>query len=37
MIKVKANDWRTELYLQGVQAEALGLESNFYYTELATE
>lgn len=37
MIKVKTNDWRTELYLQGVQAEALGLESNFYYAELAAE
>lgn len=37
MIKVKANDWRTELYLQGVEAEALGLKSNYYYTELASE
>jgi hypothetical protein len=37
MIKVKANDWRTELYLQGVEAEPLGLKSNFYYTELSAE
>ena len=37
MIKVKTNDWRTELYLQGVQSEALGLESNYYYAELAAE
>jgi hypothetical protein len=37
MIKVKANDWRTELYLQGAEAESLGLNSNFYYTELASE
>ena len=37
IIKVKANDWRTELYLQGVEAESLGLKSNYYYTELASE
>ena len=37
MIKVKSNDWRTELYLQGVNAEALGLKSNYYYTELEYE
>lgn len=37
MIKVKSNDWRTELYLQGVAAEPLGLKSNYYYTELEYE
>lgn len=30
-------DWRSELYLQGVQAEPLGLDSNYYYTELVNE
>ena len=37
MTKVKTTDWRTELYLQGVQAEPLGTESNYYYTELLNE
>ena len=37
LIKVKTTDWRTELYLQGVVAEPLGVESNYYYTELVTE
>lgn len=31
------SDWRSELYLQGVQAEPLGLDSNYYYTELMNE
>lgn len=35
--KVQTSDWRSELYLQGVAAEPLGLKSNFYYTELANE
>lgn len=35
--KVKTTDWRTELYLQGVQAEPLGTNSNYYYTELINE
>ena len=34
---IKTTDWRSELYLQGVMAEPLGLKSNFYYTELANE
>lgn len=34
---VKTTDWRTEYYLQGVQAEPLGLDSNYYYTELLNE
>lgn len=37
LVKVKTTDWRSELYLQGAQAEPLGLESNYYYTELAAE
>ena len=36
-VKVQTTDWRSELYLQGVQAEPLGIESNYYYTELITE
>lgn len=35
--KVKTTDWRTELYLQGAVAEPLGIESNYYYTELSAE
>jgi len=34
---IKTTDWRSELYLQGIMAEPLGLKSNFYYTELANE
>ena len=34
---VKTTDWRSELYLQGVAAEPLGLSSNYYYTELLNE
>ena len=37
MVKVQTTDWRSELYLQGAQAEALGIKSNYYYTELVTE
>lgn len=37
MSKVKTTDWRTELYLQGVEAEPLGTDSNYYYTELLNE
>lgn len=35
--QVQSTDWRTELYLQGVEASRLGLESNYYYAELAAE
>ena len=34
---VETTDWRSELYLQGVSAEPLGLESNYYYVELLNE
>lgn len=37
LTKVKTTDWRTELYLQGVMAEPLGINSNYYYPELAAE
>jgi hypothetical protein len=37
MQKIKTTDWRSELYLQGVSSEPFGLESNYYYTELANE
>lgn len=30
-------DWRTELYLKGVQADPLGTDSNVYYAELDAE
>lgn len=36
-VKVQTTDWRSELYLQGVQAEPLGIESNYYYAELMNE
>ena len=36
-VKVQTTDWRSELYLQGVQAEPLGTASNYYYTELMNE
>lgn len=35
--KVTSKDWRTELYLQGVDAEPWGINSNYYYTELQNE
>lgn len=34
---VVPTDQRTELYLEGVDNEPFGTESNFYYTELANE
>ena len=37
IVKVKTTDWRSELYLQGSMGEPLGLESNYYYAELAAE
>lgn len=37
MVLVEVTDWRSELYLQGVEAEPLGLDSNYYYLELASE
>ena len=35
--QITTTDWRTELYLSGVQREPFGLESNYYYTELKNE
>lgn len=35
--KITSRDWRTELYLQGVDAEPWGIDSNYYYTELQNE
>lgn len=37
LVKVRTTDWRSELYLQGVIAEPLGLDSNYYYAELKNE
>ena len=35
--KITTSDWRDELYMQGVQAEGLGLDTNAYYIELINE
>lgn len=35
--EITTQDWRTELYLQGSIAEPLGIDSNYYYTELKNE
>jgi len=35
--EVTTTDWRTELYLSGSAAEPLGIDSNYYYTELKNE
>ena len=37
LVKVKTTDWRSELYLDGVSSEPLGLANNYYYAELAAE
>jgi ACT domain-containing protein len=37
LVRVQVTDWRSELYLAGVAAEPLGLDSNYYYAELAAE
>lgn len=34
---ITTTDWRTELYLAGVEGENLGLDTNHYYTELKNE
>lgn len=36
-VPIQTTDWRSELYLSGVAAEALGLDQNYYYAELAAE
>ena len=36
-VTIQTTDWRSELYLSGVAAEALGLDQNYYYAELAAE
>jgi hypothetical protein len=35
--KIKTTDWRSELYLSGSVSEPFGKDSNYYYTELASE
>lgn len=35
--EITTKDWRTELYLSGVQSEGFSLDSNDYYTELNNE
>lgn len=34
---IVVNDWREELYFQGVAADPYGTHSNYYYTELKNE
>lgn len=34
---ITTKDWRNELYLQGAAGEPLGIDSNYYYTELNAE
>lgn len=34
---ITTTDWRDELYFQGVNAESLSLDTNYYYTELVNE
>ena len=36
-ITIKSEDWRTTLYMQGSQSDALGRASNDYYEELKNE
>lgn len=35
--QVQSKDWRTTLYLQGLQADLSGIDSSCYYIELANE
>ena len=37
LVSIKANDWRTALYLAGAAAEPLGLDTGYYFTELSAE
>ena len=37
LTSIITSDWRTELYLSGVNGEPLGSDSNYYYTELLNE
>lgn len=34
---IKSVDWRTELYMTGIESDPLGLDSNYYYTQLKNE
>ena len=35
--RIVSSDWRTELFLQGLEAENDGTDSNYYYSELKNE
>jgi len=37
MTKIQSTDFRSALYLDGMEKEPLGLESNYYYAELKNE
>lgn len=34
---IETTDWRTELYLQGIEATSLAIYSNYYFIDLVTE
>jgi hypothetical protein len=36
-IEIVTNDWRTELYLSGIENFKFGVNSNYYFTELMNE
>lgn len=37
MENITTTDWRTELYMQGLMADPLSIDSNYYFTELKNE
>ena len=37
LVTIKTTEWRSELYMQGISAESLGLAQHSYYAELIAE
>ena len=37
LVYIRSREWRTELYLQGIEAIGLATDSNYYFTELVNE
>ena len=37
LVYIRAREWRTELYLQGIEAGILSTDSNYYFPELVNE
>ena len=37
LVYIRAREWRTELYLQGIESSILATDSNYYFTELINE